>query len=101
MQVSEYKKVRAQGVGFVDDKKPIEETVERVNEWLCGSTGFGGFHGVEQRPQKCEGQAVVMGDEGKARSMKELVQMAMPMGEEGELQELQMKEAWESMKTLG
>ena len=55
VQVLEYKKVRAQGVGFVDDKKPIEETVERVNEWLCGSTGFGGFHGVEQRPQKCEG----------------------------------------------
>ena len=101
VQVSEYNKIKVKGGGFVDDKKPMEKRVEDINSWLSRSADFGYFHGVDVRPKKCEGQANVTGEDGMAVTLESLDKMKIPLGGEGVLQDLQMKEAGEAIKTLG
>jgi hypothetical protein len=93
--------VRLRGGGFADDKKPVEKDIERLNRWLARSAEFGFFHGVDVRPDKCEGHATKVGEGGLATPVQDLPALVIPTGPDSVLMPIQLVEASQSIRTLG
>jgi hypothetical protein len=89
VRISETVEVKLKGGGFADDKKPVERDIHKLNKWLARSADYGFFHGVDVRPDKCEGQACVAGDKGLAIAAEELPDLVIPIGPESVLLPIQ------------